>query len=162
MTRITVLFICLLLTNFTFSQIFHTEDFETNGNSTRYFPEVENIDGQNIFFARTQNSDHSANFSNDYSGESGSYYWAGEDYDGPQVDGSGNQELELLLNNIDISGRTNTKRVFRVKLPNDVNIESLEVFNLSRKLVKEIKHSGLFTGSILNVADLTISIYKLE
>ncbi|RNC87737.1 MAG: T9SS C-terminal target domain-containing protein [Winogradskyella sp.] len=107
MIRKTTFLITLFAINLTIAQVFYTEDFETDGNGTRYFPEVENIDGQNDFFARVQDADHTANFTDDYLGESGTFYWAGEDHDDPQVGGSGNQELELLINDINISGRTN-------------------------------------------------------
>ncbi len=95
-----------LIGNLINAQVFYTEDFETDGNGTRYFPEVESIDAINDYFSRTDGSTISANAGNDYSGLSGSFYWAGEDHDDSGVGGSGNSELELEIRDVNIVGKT--------------------------------------------------------
>lgn len=97
----------LLIVSISNAQIFYTEDFETDGNGTRYFPEVEVRDASNDYFLRTDGSTISANGGNNYVNQSGTYYWAGEDHDDPGVGGSGNPELELEIRDVNIIGKTN-------------------------------------------------------
>jgi len=96
-----------LISNQINAQVFYTEDFETNGNGIRYFPDIEAIDASNDYFSRTDGSTISANGGLDYSGQSGNFYWAGEDHDDGGVGGSGNSELELEIRDIDITGKIN-------------------------------------------------------
>jgi len=95
-----------LISNQINAQVFYTEDFETDGNGSRYFPEVEAIDASNDYFSRTDGSTISANSGNDYNGQSGNFYWAGEDHDDSGVAGIGNSELELEIRDISIVGKT--------------------------------------------------------
>lgn len=81
-----------------------TEDFETDGNGSRYTASTEFNDGNNDHWGRTDGSNIS-NVSGAYSGFSNSYFWAGEDLDDNGGNGSASQTIEI--SNINISGYQN-------------------------------------------------------
>jgi predicted extracellular nuclease len=86
----------------------HTEDFETDGNGTRYTVSVEFGPGDpnassNDYFERTDGSDINAFPA--YSGPNNSWFWAAEDTD--DNGGNGNKEQWLMISGINIAGYSN-------------------------------------------------------
>ncbi|MEP3891490.1 MAG: ExeM/NucH family extracellular endonuclease [Hellea sp.] len=78
------------------------EDFETDGNGTRYFTSVlEFTDGSADFFTRTDGSNIGSFYS--LTGQGGSSYFAGMDLDGE----GGPSTVSLTTQQIDIAGFTN-------------------------------------------------------
>ena len=77
-----------------------SEDFETDGNGSRYTTSVtEFTDGGGDYFTRTDGSDISGEA---FSGVRGSYYFAAQDIDGDGVV----LPVDLTFSGIDISGKT--------------------------------------------------------
>ena len=85
---------------------FFTENFEAA--PSQYTPTCTNTSGSNDYFRRASDGDISANSGTDYSGEQGSFYWAAEDVDGGGTP-CGNQQEQLIFNDINISGRTGVR-----------------------------------------------------
>jgi len=86
----------------------HTEDFETDGNGTRYTVSVEFAPGDpnassNDYFTRTDGSDIAAFPA--YSGQNNNWFWAAEDTD--DNGGDGNKEQWLMISGINITGYSN-------------------------------------------------------
>ncbi len=86
----------------------HTEDFETDGNGSRYTVSVEFSPASpnasnNDYFTRTDGSDISA--SPAYTGQSNNWFWAAEDTD--DNGGNGNKEQWLMISGINVSGYSN-------------------------------------------------------
>lgn len=117
---LTVLIFTLLIVNTFHAQVFWSEDFETDGNGSRYTPEVEVLPSAtdascNDHFARNLPTDTNG-CSGDlidtnlgtYTGLNGSFLWAGEDLDDNGVGGSQNFELFITFDNIpSIAGKSN-------------------------------------------------------
>lgn len=108
----------LCITNTLNAQTFWSEDFETDGNGSRYTPEVEvrpsgSSASCNDYFARSLATDQCSGDFIDvtlgtYTGLSGSYLWAAEDLDDNGVGGSQNFELFITFDNIpSIAGKSN-------------------------------------------------------
>ncbi|MEM9835045.1 MAG: hypothetical protein AAF828_01005 [Bacteroidota bacterium] len=105
------LFLCLfLMGNLPAQTTFWSEDFESDGNGSRYTPELEvQPSGAsascNDYFARNAGiegcSGDLINISTDvYLGNSGNFLWVGEDLDDNGVGGAGNFELSIDFNNV--------------------------------------------------------------
>lgn len=78
------------------------EDFETDGNGTRYATNVaEFSDGSGDFFIRTDETNVGGFY--DVNGQSGDFYFAAMDLDGE----GGPTDVSLTFNDIDITGVTN-------------------------------------------------------
>ncbi|MEM1322428.1 MAG: hypothetical protein AAGG75_19350, partial [Bacteroidota bacterium] len=100
------------------AQVFFTESFEaavgtggSGGDCSCVSAPFDIIDNLDDYFARTDGSTIEANFSNPagYSGQNGTFYWAGEDHNDGGVAGSGNSELSMELLGINITGKTGLK-----------------------------------------------------
>ena len=85
------------------STVFFTEDFETDGQGSRYTASTPFNDGSSDHWNRTDGSDIS-NVSPDYSSYSGTYFWAAEDTDDNGGNGVDDQTLDIT--GIDITGKT--------------------------------------------------------
>ncbi len=103
-----IIFACMCLPVAVSAINLHTEDFETDGNGTRYTVSVEFGPGDpnasvNDYFTRTDGSDISE--SPAYAGQNNSWFWAAEDTD----DNGGNSQKEqwLMISGINISGYSN-------------------------------------------------------
>ncbi|MEO0340947.1 MAG: T9SS type A sorting domain-containing protein [Bacteroidota bacterium] len=118
LSHIILLVLTMLLATANHAQTFWSEDFETDGNGTRYTPEVEALPSAtnascNDHFARNLATDGCSGDLIDislgnYTGLSGSYLWAGEDLDDNGVGGSQNFELFITFDNIpSIAGKSN-------------------------------------------------------
>jgi hypothetical protein len=77
------------------------EDFETDGNGTRYTASMPFNDGTSDHWNRTDGSDI-ANVTGAYTGASGSSFWAAEDTD--DNGGDGNDEQSIVLNGVSTAG----------------------------------------------------------
>ena len=103
----------LCLCHFLSAQVFFTESFETTGDYSAggggdcscVIATVDVIDGQNDHFADVRDTDITHNFTSDYTGKSGSRYWASEDNDDDQVGGSGGATQCVTLS-VDIAGKS--------------------------------------------------------
>lgn len=96
--------------------VFLTEDFETDGNGSRYILSHVFYDGDEDYFGRLQKNGNTITWSgdvaplagaaiditNDYTNQNGNHFLAGEDLDDPQGDGL--NEKTLLFSNINING----------------------------------------------------------
>ncbi|MEL6637142.1 MAG: hypothetical protein AAFR05_10365, partial [Bacteroidota bacterium] len=108
--RCTGLFVLLLLlTGLLPAQTLWQEDFETDGNGSRYTSVTEFNDGGNDHFQRTDGSDIT-NATGPYTGQSGTFYFACEDTDDTDSGGSigdGNDYKKIDFNQINSTGWTN-------------------------------------------------------
>lgn len=95
---------------------FWSDDFEASGSpsSGTRTPELENNTGSDAYFGRSEDAGANTLIINgnaisysDYSGESGSQFWAGENHDG--ITGNSQSELEIVWTGINITGRTNMR-----------------------------------------------------
>ena len=87
-------------------QVFWTEDFETDGDGSRYTLDAaddEFNDGSSDHYGRTDGT----GISGGYSGQSNSNYWAGEDID--DNGGNGNNPKTVTFNNQTITGMTDVR-----------------------------------------------------
>jgi len=82
---------------------FYTEDFETDGQGSRYTASTPFNDGSSDHWNRTDGSDISNNTA-DYSSFSGAFFWAAEDTDDNGGNGVDDQTLDIT--GIDITGKT--------------------------------------------------------
>jgi len=84
----------------------YTEDFETDGEGTRYTTSNTFYDGSNDHFQRTNGGDIS-NVTGPYTGFRGTFFWAGEDLD----DGGGDTQdfKTLTLQEVDVSGQSDVR-----------------------------------------------------
>ena len=82
---------------------FFTEDFETDGQGSRYTASTPFNDGSSDHWNRTDGSDISNNTAA-YSSYSGTYFWAAEDTD--DNGGNGEDDQTLDITGIDITGKT--------------------------------------------------------
>ncbi|SHE65498.1 Por secretion system C-terminal sorting domain-containing protein [Mariniphaga anaerophila] len=110
MTTKHILFFVLgmLMSGILFGQIqFWSDDFEAPGSpSSGVRTPSNNIglgDPSSMYFKRTTNSEINLSF-DFYTGQSGSYFWAGENHGG--LFGAGNEEQNIVFSSIDISGKT--------------------------------------------------------
>lgn len=83
-----------------------TEDFESDGNGSRYTSSNEFYDGTSDHFQRTNGSNIN-NISGPYSNFHGSFFFAGEDLD--DNGGDGNPQKTIDFDPINISGYTNLR-----------------------------------------------------
>jgi len=83
--------------------VFFTEDFETDGQGSRYTASTPFNDGSSDHWNRTDGSDISNNTA-DYSSFSGAFFWAAEDTDDNGGNGVDDQTLDIT--GIDITGKT--------------------------------------------------------
>ncbi|MEO0775275.1 MAG: T9SS type A sorting domain-containing protein [Bacteroidota bacterium] len=82
------------------------EDFETDGNGSRYNSTNEFNDGTNDHFQRTDGSDISTS-GGAYSGQNGTFYFACEDTDDTGSGADGNDYKAISFNQINSTGWTN-------------------------------------------------------
>ncbi len=85
------------------SVIIWSEDFETDGQGTRYTASTPFNDGSSDHWNRTDGADIS-NVSGVYTNYHETYFWATEDTD--DDGGNGSDEQTIVFSNIDISGKT--------------------------------------------------------
>lgn len=83
--------------------VFFTEDFETDGQGSRYTASTPFNDGSSDHWNRTDGSDISNNTAA-YSSFSGTFFWAAEDTD--DNGGNGEDDQTLDITGIDITGKT--------------------------------------------------------
>jgi hypothetical protein len=115
-----LLLLALPLTTLPAQTTIWEEDFETDGNGTRYTSANDFVDSDDDYFARIQGSNKEVFLGNtgtgtlinletaDYSGYNGNFYYAWEDIDDTGGNGNpdGQDDKNILINNIDISGVT--------------------------------------------------------
>lgn len=86
--------------------VFFTEDFETDGQGSRYTASTPFNDGSSDHWNRTDGSDISNNTAA-YSSFSGTFFWAAEDTDDTGTNGgNGEDDQTLDITGIDITGKT--------------------------------------------------------
>jgi hypothetical protein len=83
--------------------VFFSEDFETDGQGSRYTASTPFNDGSSDHWNRTDGSDISNNTAA-YSSFSGTFFWAAEDTD--DDGGNGEDDQTLAITGIDITGKT--------------------------------------------------------
>ncbi|MCP3932225.1 MAG: T9SS type A sorting domain-containing protein [Bacteroidetes bacterium] len=92
---------------------FYTVTFEDGDpNAGTYTADVDNICTSQRYFARVADTDISTNSANDYIGEIGSKYWAGEAHDdvpnsGICTNGAGEHSKTIVFGPISIAGKSN-------------------------------------------------------
>ena len=85
--------------------VFFTEDFETDGQGSRYTASTPFNDGSSDHWNRTDGSDISNNTAA-YSSYSGTYFWAAEDTDAAGTSAAADDIQTLDITGIDITGKT--------------------------------------------------------
>ena len=121
---------------------FYTEDFETDGNGTRYTTSVtEFTDGFGDFFFRTDGTtDIGSVF--EYSNATGSFFAACD------LDGEGGPiEVTITFNDIDISGKTNLQFLIDMAEDDDGTKQDWDLGDFTH-IAYDIDNSGTYTDML--------------
>lgn len=126
-------------------QVFWTEDFETDGQGSRYTASTPFNDGNSDHWNRTNGSDIS-NVTGAYTNIQGSFFWAAEDTD--DNGGNGNDEQTLEFTGIDISGHTSISFLGLFGAGNENGPGSSNYDNVDYIIVEYKVDAGSFTNGI--------------